>query len=103
MTKLYITEFSGMQTAAGVGHDQESAPVAKLPALAAQSITPDAASQQSAAVNAACTLVRLKALVACHVTVGANPTATTADMPLAVGDTEYFGITPGDKIAVIAA
>ena len=103
MTKLYITEFTGMQTAAAVGHAQESAPVAKLPSIGTAGITPSGTSQQSAAINAATTIVRLKAKVACHVLVGLNPVATTNDMPLDVGDVEYFGVKPGDKIAVIAA
>lgn len=34
---------------------------------------------------------------------GAAPTAATSDMPLADGATEYFLISPGEKIAAITA
>lgn len=101
MTKLYITEFSGLQDA--MAHPGQSAPVAMLPSAATQNLTPGGASLQSAVLAASTKLVRLHAVVACHVLTGSNPTATTAGLFLAAGSTEYFGVRPGDKIAVIAA
>ena len=103
MATLYITEFRSMQSAAGVGHAEESAPAANLPSLGTQAIVLSGSSQQSAVIQAATKLVRIKTDGACFVTVGASPTATAAGMPLFAGDSEYFGIRPGDKLAVIAA
>ena len=40
----------------------------------------------------------------CHLEVGGNPTATTGSViKLTAGSAEYFGVTPGHKIAVIKA
>lgn len=50
MPKLYITEFSGLQTAVGVAHAQESAPVAMLPGTT-QVLALSGASTPSAAMG----------------------------------------------------
>lgn len=59
------------------------------------------ASAQTAALTAV--LVRVVATVACHIAVGANPTATTSNLYLPVGTPEYFLIDSGQKIAAIKA
>lgn len=98
MTKLYITEFDRLVTSTSTA----GAPQAAMkPAVASQALTLTGSTQQSAAFNAATRLVRLHAQVACHVAFGENPTATTNSMRLAEGQTEYFGVTPGHKLAVI--
>jgi hypothetical protein len=60
-----------------------------------------ASSAQSSAVGPKTNIVRLYATKLCHVKFGDNPTASTSNMPLAAGIPEYFGIAPGQKIAVI--
>lgn len=98
MTKIYISEFSRMALDAGLA----TPPAAQMPAQVHQTpITVSGSSQQSAAFAAGTSFVRLHAQVACHVVVGTNPTATTNSMRLAEGQTEYFGVTPGHKLAVI--
>lgn len=96
MTKLYITELKDFARDAG-----RAEAVAMLPSLGTQALTLTGSTQQSAAFNAATRLVRLHAQVACHVAFGESPTATTNSMRLAEGQTEYFGVTPGHKLAVI--
>lgn len=39
----------------------------------------------------------------CHVSFGKAPTATTSTKPLTAGNDYFFGVTPGDKVSVIAA
>jgi hypothetical protein len=40
--------------------------------------------------------------VACHVEVGGlNPVATPTSMRMVAGQTEYFVVTPGERLAVI--
>lgn len=99
MTKLYVTEFS---TVAVTPVDGRLMPVGQKPGVANQAITVTGSSQQSALFNAEARLVRLHAQVACHIAVGSNPTATTNSMRLAEGQTEYFGVVPGHRLAVIA-
>lgn len=94
---LYVSEFTS------------SPPVyvayqaAKAPAITSQAVTITASSVQSAAFSATTGLIRIHCDVACHVQIGTtNPTATTSSLPLGAGQTEYFVVTPGDEIAVIA-
>lgn len=94
---LYVTEFVGAPPL----------PVyyqaAKAPAVATQAVSVSGVSAQSSAFSVSTGIVRVAADVACHVVVGGtNPVATSSSMRLAAGQTEYFVVSPGDKIAVIA-
>jgi hypothetical protein len=72
------------------------------PPLASQKIAITASSVQSAAFNASTTIIRVHCDAVCSVQIGGtNPTATTSSARLAAGQTEYFMVTPGDKLAVI--
>jgi len=80
-----------------------AAGVLPSPVLAAQVVT-FTTSTQSSALNADTTYVRVVADADCHLEVGGNPTATTGSVvKLTAGSAEYFGVTPGHKIAVIQA
>lgn len=47
--------------------------------------------------------VRLRADEACHIAIGANPTATTSNaLKLGAGSVEWVGVPNGHRIAVIA-
>ena len=48
-------------------------------------------------------VVRLWADNDCHIAIGANPTATTSDIPISGGISEYLVIESGCKIAVLGA
>jgi hypothetical protein len=56
---------------------------------------------QSTAFKTNTTLVRLHTDSVCSVRFGLNPTATTSDARLAAGQTEYFKVLPGNKVAAI--
>lgn len=56
-------------------------------------------SAQSAAITG--TEVLVHASTRCFIKSGANPTATTNDIPLEAGEKFHLRITTGDKIAVI--
>jgi hypothetical protein len=58
-------------------------------------------SAQSAALGDTTRFVRLHADAVCRVAFGPNPTAATTSMRLAAGASEYFGVYPGHKVAVI--
>ena len=97
---LFITEFS----TSGSNERGGLSPVAMAPSLVNQTVAIGGASVQSAALNAACTMVRLTTDVNCSVQFGTNPTASATTMRIAAGSAEYFGVPLGGafKIAVIA-
>jgi hypothetical protein len=71
------------------------------PSRATQTITIGGASVQATNVITS-RFVRLHAEAACHFKFGSDPTATTSDAKMATGQTEFIGVVPGMKIAVIA-
>jgi hypothetical protein len=99
MSKIWITELSSVAVLAA---RHESVAAAQLTPVASQVVT-FGASTQSAELNANTRFVRVRSDAACHIVVGMNPTATVDDAPLGANETEYFGVPPGYKIAVIAA
>lgn len=45
--------------------------------------------------------VRLRSTTDCFIKFAKSPTATTSDMFLPAGETEYFDVKPGQKVAAI--
>lgn len=97
MATLYISEF-GNQATIGVS----LVPIASLPPVAQQTVAIGGASAASAAFNAKTHLIRLAADSVCSVLVGDAPTALATSMRLSAGLPEYFGVVPGQKVAVIS-
>ena len=97
MATLYIAEFSKPAT-----YSNGVIQVLQLPPLAQQTVVIGAGSLPSAAFNAATALIRVNTDAICSIAVGTAPTATTAMMRMVAGQTEVFGVSAGDKIAVIA-
>jgi hypothetical protein len=90
----------GVQLIGGVGVGSESFQ-AIYPGTS-QSVAIGAASVQSTAFNQGTSIIRLHPTVDCFVSVGANPTAVAnTTVFLLGGATEYLGVNPGDKVAVI--
>ena len=108
MTTLYITEFSGLLAATGTEKALKGTftPVAVLPgttqtlSLSRVGIA-SAASAASAAMGPRTRLVRLHALVDCHIAI--DRAATPADLRLTAGQAEYFGIAPSAVLQVLKA
>lgn len=93
---LYVTEFSGSPPTF-VAYQ-----AAKAPAVANQTVTFTSSSVQSAAFNTLTGLVRIQCDAICNVNIGGtSPVATTSSMRLTAGQTEYFVVAAGDKVAVI--
>jgi hypothetical protein len=99
MPTLWISEFEAMPLDSGLA----TPPISALPPVAEQTRSISGSSAQSSAFNTRTRFVRLHTDTACHVVVGANPTATTGALKLPADATEYFGVTAGHKIAVIQA
>lgn len=94
MAKLYVTEYGGMAPG--------TLPVAFAPAIVEQTpVVIGAGSLQSAAFDAATTIVRIHTDAICSIAFGTNPTATANTARLAANSTEYFAVKFGHKVAVI--
>ena len=98
MAVLYITEYAGMAHA-WAGAEQIAA--AQEPRIADQTVAIGGGSLQSAAFNGATRVVRLHTDAICSIAFGANPTATADNKRMAANTTEYLGVVPGQKVAVI--
>lgn len=72
-----------------------------VPPRVKQQVSITAGSVQSSAFANNTKFLRVHADAACRVEFGANPTADGTSMRMAAGQTEYFGVTPGHKVAVI--
>lgn len=66
-----------------------------------QSVAIGAASTQSVAFGANSKYIRLVATQNCYVAFGANPTALVTSILLIANVVEFFGVTPGQKLAVL--
>jgi len=73
------------------------------PSLLNQQVGIGGTSVQSAAFTDVTKFVRIHAEAPCRIAVGSNPTASAASMRMVAGGTEYLGVVPGLKIAVIAS
>lgn len=60
---------------------------------------------KSASISAATRVVRIQAEALCCIKLSKQPSftqaAATTDLRLTAGQTEYFGVSPGDRISVI--
>ena len=99
MAKLFITEFQYLENANDIGGVPQAA---RLPGTT-QVVTYTTASVQSAVFAATTRFVRLASDAPCCLAYGSNPTATTSGMRLPSEAVEYFGVTPGQRLAVIGA
>lgn len=99
MSTLYITEFADLSVSFVRGN---MAQAAAQPPVAEQTEAIGGSSAASNAFNANTTLVRIHADSICSILFGTTPVATTANARMVAGQTEYFGVAPGMKVAVIA-
>jgi len=99
MAKLYVTEFQFLENANDIGGVPQAA---RLPGTT-NVVTFTTSSVQSAVFGANTRFVRVASDGPACLAYGTNPTATTSGMFLSANATEYFGVTPGQRLAVIGA
>lgn len=97
MTTLYISEYADLAK----GPTKGDMPAPQEPRLAAQTVAIGGASLQSSAFNANTRFVRIHTDAICSIKFGSDPTAVNTEGRLAANATEYFGVVPGHKVAVI--
>lgn len=95
---VYITEY------AALARDRFDFHIAagKEPAIAEQVRTVSGASAQSSAFNEQTAFVMVHASEACHLAFGSNPTAATTAHRMGAGETRFYGVITGHKLAAIA-
>ncbi len=81
--------------------DNESRPLPAIFPKNSQRLTIGGSSAQSIAFSSSTGLIRLCPTVDCYVDIGSNPTATNGSIYLPAGSIEYFGCSPGEKVAVL--
>ena len=96
MATLYIAEFSYVGSLEG----NPLASVAKAPPFVEQTVAIGVVASSNA-FHPGVSVVRVHADAICSIKFGSAPTATTANMRLAANQTEYFQVSPGDKVSVI--
>lgn len=97
MAILDVTEYASLALDAQGRHIL----VGKEPSITTQQVAIGGGSTQSVALQGHTKFVRLHTDAACRVAIGPNPTAAATSMRMAANQTEYLGVNPGDKIAVI--
>ncbi len=98
MATLYISEY-GKLTADVSGTRVQAV---QEPAITDQVVDISAASLASQPFSSLTHIIRVHTDGACHIIIGTGtPTATTSRKRMAAGQTEYFGVQPGHRIAVI--
>ena len=97
MAKVFISEF--VQAA----HMNTGQPFPSMlqPPTTSQVVAIGGSSTQSTAFDARTRFVRVHADAICSFAIGSNPTADANSARMAAGQTEYFQVKPGHKIAVI--
>ncbi len=99
MSSLWITEYARFAKDAGGGFAMN---VGLEPGTDQTPVAIGGVSAASAAFGASTRLVRLHSDVNCRVAFGTSPTASANSKRLVAGATEYFGVRPGDAVAVIS-
>ncbi len=97
MSNLYVTVYKGM--ARDVVNTPVPAPEA--PPLAEWSIEIGVSSNQSKPFPHDTKFISVKAGAACCLAFGKDPVADAGFHPLDAGETRWYGVYPGHKIAVI--
>jgi len=97
MATLYITEFAQ----AGLDALNNPMPFASAPPKATQTVAITVGSVASAAFNPDTRLVRVHADAICSIEFGAAPVAAATSARMSAGQTEYYSVRGGMKVAVI--
>ncbi len=98
MATLYIAEYQQTKKLEG---REAAAIIDEASLVAEQTVSIGMSSTPSAAFNAGTNVIRVHTDAICSIVINANPTAAATNKRMAANTTEYFGVTPGWKLAVI--
>ena len=97
MATLYITE---SRQVGSIGVNFASAP--GMPPITEQAVAVGGVSTQSAAFSVNTNLIMVNTDATCSLAFGANPQAVTTAHRMAINETRFYAVVPGQKVAVIA-
>jgi hypothetical protein len=97
MAVLYITECDSLAL------ESYGRPIAapRMAPIAEQHVAIGGSSAQSATFNPKTRFIMVHTDAICSIAWGVNPTAVATAQRLAANETRYYGVNPGEKIAVI--
>lgn len=98
MATLYIKEYAEI-VRPGLSHDD--APIGQEPCITEQTVAIGVGSAQSAAFDAKTKFIRVHTDAVCSIAIGKSPTAAATNARHAANSTEFMGVQPGHKLAVI--
>ncbi len=90
---LYVTEYRQLA--------QTGAQAAQAPAMVEQRIDYSGGHTESAAFGASTRIIRVHTDSICSISIAVAPVATTSMARMAAGQTEYYGVVPGQKISAV--
>jgi hypothetical protein len=96
---LYITEYQSLARANNGPH----VAAGQEPNVAEQQVSIGGTSTQSAAFNAKTGFVMIHTDAICALAFGNDPTAVANRHRMAAGEVRFYGVSPGQKVAVITA
>lgn len=96
---LDITEYTNLASD-GSGN---VIPTGLEPSRTVQQVAITGTSAQSEPVSEVTRFVRVHTDVTCRIAFGPDPTASSASQRMPAGATEFYGVRPGTKIAVISS
>lgn len=102
MATLWIREFRKVGKAPKSASESQGIPVAQEPGTDQTPVTYTTSAQSSVFANSTRYIV-ITSSAAFHYVTGSNPTATTNHLRVPADQLWCIGVTPGDKLAVIAA
>lgn len=94
---VYITEYAALARDAFNFHISAG----KEPAVAEQVMTISGASSQSAPFNAQTAFIMVHTTEVACLKFGENPTAVTTNHRVGAGETRFYGVNPGQRMAAI--
>ena len=97
MATLYVSEYAQVPYGAG-----QPIMTGVEPATAEQTVSISGTSAASSAFSPRTTFVRVHTDAICSILFGSSPTAVTTAKRMAANQTEFFGVIPGHKVAVIS-
>ena len=103
MSTLYIAEYRLLASVpSATNYAPQPAQAPQEPPLVEQTLPISGSSTASAPFNGFTALIRVQCDATCSVLVGTSPSATTVNKRMAANQTEFFGVAPGQQIAVIS-
>jgi hypothetical protein len=97
MSTLYIAEVIAL----GLDAHGQTVLAPMMPPVAEQTVVIGSGSVASAAFGGTTRFVRIHTDAICSIAFGSAPTATSTNARMNANTTEYFGVSPGLKVAVI--